>query len=137
VPRTHPEDFGYYIRPSSAELRSPHTRRTEEVLYIGRRGAYMLARYKRKKKIKDRVDQKFPRLLWLLITMSEQSYALFCMGNPLLDIQVTNGEQLLKKYNLNPNDAILADEKQLPMWDILSPILRTLLTLILFLQKKL
>jgi adenosine kinase len=39
------------------------------------------------------------------------------MGNPLLDIQVTNGEQLLKKYNLNPNDAILADEKQLPIYD--------------------
>jgi adenosine kinase len=37
------------------------------------------------------------------------------MGNPLLDIQVTNGEQLLKKYNLNANDAILADEKHLPM----------------------
>ena len=47
--------------------------------------------------------------------MPEQSYALFCMGNPLLDIQVTNGEQLLKKYNLNANDAILADEKHLPM----------------------
>lgn len=60
--------------------------------------------------------------------MSERSYALFCMGNPLLDIQVTNGEQLLKKYNLNPNDAILAEEKHLPMLDILSPILRTLLT---------
>jgi adenosine kinase len=40
------------------------------------------------------------------------------MGNPLLDIQVTNGEVLLKKYNLNPNDAILADEKHLPMLDI-------------------
>jgi hypothetical protein len=48
--------------------------------------------------------------------MSEPSYALFCMGNPLLDIQVTNGEELLKKYNLNANDAILADEKRLPMW---------------------
>jgi adenosine kinase len=43
------------------------------------------------------------------------------MGNPLLDIQVTNGEQLLKKYNLNANDAILAEEKHLPMLDILSP----------------
>jgi adenosine kinase len=37
------------------------------------------------------------------------------MGNPLLDIQVTNGEQLLEKYGLNANDAILADEKHLPM----------------------
>ncbi|KAI0005554.1 Ribokinase-like protein [Russula compacta] len=49
--------------------------------------------------------------------MPEQSYALFCIGNPLLDIQVTNGEQLLKKYNLNANDAILADEKHLPIYD--------------------
>jgi adenosine kinase len=45
----------------------------------------------------------------------QQSPILFCMGNPLLDIQVTNGEQLLKKYSLNENDAILADEKHLPM----------------------
>lgn len=50
--------------------------------------------------------------------MSQESYALFCMGNPLLDIQVKNGEELLKKYNLNANDAILADEKHLPMLDI-------------------
>jgi O-glycosyl hydrolase len=42
------------------------------------------------------------------------------MGNPLLDIQVRNGEDLLKKYNLNANDAILADEKHFPMLDILS-----------------
>jgi hypothetical protein len=53
--------------------------------------------------------------------MSQESYALFCMGNPLLDIQVKNGEELLKKYNLNANDAILADEKHLPMSDIFFP----------------
>ena len=48
--------------------------------------------------------------------MSEQpSYSLFCMGNPLLDIQVTNGEDILKKYNLKANDAILAGEEHLPM----------------------
>ena len=80
-----------------------------------------------KKKMKDQVDLRVPTTLVApLITMSQQSYALFCMGNPLLDIQVTNGEQLLEKYNLNPNDAILALEKHLPMLDILSPILRTL-----------
>jgi len=39
------------------------------------------------------------------------------MGNPLLDIQVTNGEKLLEKYGLNANDAILADEKHLPIYD--------------------
>ena len=44
-----------------------------------------------------------------------QSYSLFCMGNPLLDIQVTNGEDLLKKYNLKANDAILAEKQHLPM----------------------
>jgi hypothetical protein len=44
-----------------------------------------------------------------------QSYSLFCLGNPLLDIQVTGGEDLLKKYNLKANDAILADKQHLPM----------------------
>ena len=50
--------------------------------------------------------------------MSEQQSApaLFCIGNPLLDIQVTNGEQLLEKYGLKANDAILAEEKHRPMY---------------------
>jgi adenosine kinase len=57
--------------------------------------------------------------------MSEQqSPRLFCMGNPLLDIQVTNGEQLLNKYGLKSNDAILADEKHLPMWIFLPSLYR-------------
>ena len=58
------------------------------------------------------------------------------MGNPLLDIQVKNGEELLKKYNLNPNDAILADEKHLPMLDIFVPPFLTFLMLISFPLKK-
>ena len=37
------------------------------------------------------------------------------MGNPLLDMQVTDGEELLKKYKLNANDAILAGEEQAEM----------------------
>ncbi|KAF4611957.1 hypothetical protein D9613_004301 [Agrocybe pediades] len=45
------------------------------------------------------------------------SYKLFCMGNPLLDMQVRNGEQLLEKYNLKANDAILADEKQAEIYN--------------------
>ncbi|TFY74367.1 hypothetical protein EWM64_g9645, partial [Hericium alpestre] len=49
--------------------------------------------------------------------MSTQKYPLFCIGNPLLDIQVINGEDLLKKYNLKANDAILAEEKHLPLYD--------------------
>lgn len=49
--------------------------------------------------------------------MSTSSYQVFCIGNPLLDIQVVNGEDLLKKYNLKANDAILAEEKHLPLYD--------------------
>lgn len=37
------------------------------------------------------------------------------MGNPLLDMQVRDGEAILKKYDLKANDAILAEEKQAPM----------------------
>lgn len=44
------------------------------------------------------------------------SYQLFCMGNPLLDMQVRDGEELLKKYDLKSNDAILAEEKHFPMF---------------------
>ncbi|KAH9176857.1 Ribokinase-like protein [Lactarius sanguifluus] len=47
----------------------------------------------------------------------QQSYSLFCLGNPLLDMQVTNGEDLLKKYDLKPNDAILAGEKHFPIYN--------------------
>ena len=44
------------------------------------------------------------------------SYSVFCMGNPLLDLQVTGGEKLLEKYELKANDAILAGEKQAGMF---------------------
>jgi adenosine kinase len=47
--------------------------------------------------------------------MATQTYPLFFIGNPLLDIQVTNGEELLKKYNLKANDAILAGEEHGPL----------------------
>ncbi|KAJ3478285.1 hypothetical protein NLI96_g9861 [Meripilus lineatus] len=49
--------------------------------------------------------------------MAAESYPLFCIGNPLLDMQVTNGEELLKKYDLKSNDAILAEEKHAPIYD--------------------
>jgi hypothetical protein len=82
----------------------------------------------------DPVISVIPATLSSTISMS---YALFCMGNPLLDIQVRNGEDLLKKYNLNPNDAILADEKKhLPMLDILSHFYCFFIILILFPLKK-
>ncbi|KLO20598.1 Ribokinase-like protein [Schizopora paradoxa] len=45
------------------------------------------------------------------------SYPLFCMGNPLLDMQVVKGEELLKKYNLKANDAILAGKEQEGIYD--------------------
>lgn len=44
------------------------------------------------------------------------SYQLFALGNPLLDMQVTNGEGLLQKYELKSNDAILAEEKHQPIY---------------------
>ena len=46
--------------------------------------------------------------------MSKPAYPLFCMGNPLLDMQV-NGEDLLQKYGLKADDAILAEEKHAGM----------------------
>lgn len=38
------------------------------------------------------------------------------MGNPLLDIAVNTNAEYLKKYDLKPNDAILADKKHEPMY---------------------
>jgi adenosine kinase len=49
--------------------------------------------------------------------MSAPSYQVFCIGNPLLDMQVVNGENLLKKYDLKANDAILAGEKHLHLYE--------------------
>ncbi|KAG8769438.1 adenosine kinase [Ceratobasidium sp. 428] len=46
-----------------------------------------------------------------------QTYPLFCMGNPLLDMQVTNGESLLEKYKLKSNDAILAGPEHAAIYD--------------------
>lgn len=47
--------------------------------------------------------------------MAKPAYSLFCMGNPMLDMQVRNGEKLLEKYGLKANDAILAEEKHAGM----------------------
>lgn len=63
-----------------------------------------------------------------LNTMSQPSYQLFCLGNPLLDMQVTNGEALLAKYGLKSNDAILAEEKHAPMYVAIYPTLSRGLT---------
>ena len=42
------------------------------------------------------------------------SYKLFCMGDPLLDVQVHDND-LLTRYDLQPNGAILAEEKHMPL----------------------
>jgi adenosine kinase len=47
--------------------------------------------------------------------MDTRTYSVFCMGNALLDMQVKDGKALLEKYGLKANDAILAEEKHLPM----------------------
>lgn len=38
------------------------------------------------------------------------------IGNPLLDISVMVDDEFLKKYDLKPNDAIMADSKHLPLY---------------------
>lgn len=50
------------------------------------------------------------------MTTTEPSPVLFCMGNPLLDMQITNGEALLAKYKLKANDAILAAPEQMGLY---------------------
>ncbi|CAE6439990.1 unnamed protein product [Rhizoctonia solani] len=46
-----------------------------------------------------------------------QTYPLFCMGNPLLDMQVSKGEAMLEKYKLKANDAILAGEEHMSIYE--------------------
>lgn len=41
--------------------------------------------------------------------------ALLGMCNPLLDIQATVELELLEKYGMKQNDAVLAEEKHLPL----------------------
>ncbi|KAL7423337.1 adenosine kinase [Cryptotrichosporon argae] len=51
--------------------------------------------------------------------MSFETPLVVCIGNPLLDIQVNpqQGPAFLEKYELKPNDAILAEEKHMPIYD--------------------
>lgn len=39
------------------------------------------------------------------------------MGNPLLDISANVGEDILEKYGLEANNAVLAEEKHKPLYD--------------------
>eukprot|EP01061_Rhynchopus_euleeides_P036864 TRINITY_DN622_c0_g1_i1.p2 TRINITY_DN622_c0_g1~~TRINITY_DN622_c0_g1_i1.p2 ORF type:complete len:333 (+),score=170.20 TRINITY_DN622_c0_g1_i1:70-1068(+) len=45
---------------------------------------------------------------------------LFCMGNPLLDISANGDEALLKKYEIQAGNAVLAEEKHMPLYDELA-----------------
>ncbi|CAH6719954.1 adenosine kinase [[Candida] jaroonii] len=44
-------------------------------------------------------------------------YELVCLGNPLLDLQLNVDKAYLEKYDLKDNDAILAEEKHLPIYE--------------------
>ncbi|KAH9884433.1 adenosine kinase [Xylariomycetidae sp. FL2044] len=46
-----------------------------------------------------------------------KDFALLCLENPLLDIQAVGTEELLKKYDLKANDAILAEPKHIPLYE--------------------
>ncbi|KAF1819924.1 Ribokinase-like protein [Dissoconium aciculare CBS 342.82] len=48
---------------------------------------------------------------------TEQQYELLCLENPLLDIQGQGDEALLNQYGLKANDAILAEEKHLSLFE--------------------
>jgi len=48
---------------------------------------------------------------------TEHQYDLLCLENPLLDIQGQGDDALLNQYGLKPNDAILAEEKHLSLFE--------------------
>ena len=50
----------------------------------------------------------------------EMSGILFALGNPLLDISAEVDKDFLEKYDLKPNDAILAEDKHKSMYDDLT-----------------
>lgn len=50
----------------------------------------------------------------------EYDHILLGMGNPLLDISAVVDEEFLNKYDIKLNNAILAEEKHIPMYDEMS-----------------
>ncbi|OCK80228.1 Ribokinase-like protein [Lepidopterella palustris CBS 459.81] len=48
---------------------------------------------------------------------STGNYELLCLENPLLDIQGVGDEKLLEKYGLKANDAILAEERHMGLYE--------------------
>ena len=52
-----------------------------------------------------------------MAAVAEKSTAVVLgMGNPLLDISVNTGTELLEKYGLAMNNAIMAEEKHMPLY---------------------
>lgn len=52
-----------------------------------------------------------------LLTLPSMSYPLVCLGNPLLDLQVDVDADYLAKYSLKADDAILVEEKHMPIFE--------------------
>ncbi|KAI1344114.1 pfkB family carbohydrate kinase [Xylariaceae sp. FL0016] len=48
---------------------------------------------------------------------ASKEFALLCLENPLLDIQAVGTQELLDKYGLKANDAILAEPKHIPLYE--------------------
>ncbi|KAI0191212.1 Ribokinase-like protein [Xylaria flabelliformis] len=48
---------------------------------------------------------------------ASKEFSLLCLENPLLDIQAFANEEILNKYGLKANDAILAEEKHIPIYE--------------------
>ena len=65
--------------------------------------------------------------------MAAHTSSLIVVGNPLLDLIVTDGEPLLEKYNLKSNDAILAGPEHSPMYAVLNAFHIALLISVCFL----
>lgn len=48
--------------------------------------------------------------------MSSSKIVLVGMGNPLLDISADVPDEVLSKYGLTPDNAVLAEEKHMPLY---------------------
>ncbi|KAI8628695.1 adenosine kinase [Xylariaceae sp. FL1651] len=48
---------------------------------------------------------------------TSKEFPLLCLENPLLDIQAFGNEELLSKYGLKANDAILAEPQHIPLYE--------------------
>lgn len=50
---------------------------------------------------------------------AQKSLALVTLCNPLLDISTRGDEDILKKYDLKADNAIMAEEKHVPMYGMM------------------